>query len=106
MHCIYPFEFGLTLAHAPATRERRASIIKKCHIILRHLAGDWRARVDIRTLAHVRARQCAHNIIIYRAVAPPLALQHEKGGAEHALKYKWNKWKNHFFKMKGDVGMV
>ena len=32
---------------------------------------------------------------------PPLS--RHAAGAKHLLKNKWNKWNNHFFKMKGDV---
>ena len=88
----------VSVAHAPATRERRAQVYA------RHPTGrpvgpgsGW-------------DREPASAACSARACAPqkplPLALQPEKGGAEYAQKNKWNKWKNHFFKMKGDVGMA
>ena len=96
------------------TREARKNTSKLRKIIITSpWPGRGRARERAqRTVFHadtsaVRGacvRVNAH-IIIYRAAAP-LTLQREKGGAEHALKNEWNKWKNHFFKMKGDVGMV
>ena len=93
-------------------RARGAQVYFKIAKLLRHPGrGGARARERSARVFHMDSavrgacvRVNAH-IIIYRAEAP-LALQREKGGAEHAQKNKWNKWKNHFFKMKGDVGMV
>ena len=41
-----------------------------------------------------------------RAAAPPPRSAPRKGWGSAYAKIKWNKWKNHFFKMKGDVGMT
>ena len=94
---VFPFVLSDTCACACYARKYCKIITSPCLAGERGRARESAQRGRILTLAPCVARACAsiRTYMYVRVQQPlPLALQREKGGAEHALK------------MKGDVGMV